>query len=411
MSQDVQTASGTKYRWSVLNGTFLSYFYDSYDLAILAVVMPVLLVELNIGLGIASLLSSATMIGAAVGSILIGWIASKYGNKLAIIFSLVEFGLGSLFIYFVDTWQGWLVLRFVTGIGIGGVWGPCVALLAQHWSPRYMARANSFMLSTFAIGWIVASIVGKWCLSQDWRIAFLIGGLSILVAVYVWFTTPDDRPESVLHSPDQPKERYGLFTIFEKDVRKKTTLAFLMNFCQLGGFWGVGNWIPTFLVKERGMSVTEMASFLTTMYIGMFIGYQFYGWLGDKIGRRKSILTCFVIDCIAVPIYLLIPNLDFLFWFGAFMGMQLGGVFGLTGAFYAELFPAKIRAMAGGFCFNVGRLGAVIAPVVVGYIGQNYGLAAGILTSPFMFAMGIVVTYFLPETLQKPGENRSEEMA
>lgn len=411
MNETIQKASGSKHRWSVLNGTFLSYFYDSYDLAILSVVMPVLLVELNIGLGVGSLLSSATMIGAAAGSILIGWIASKYGNKIAILCSLIEFGLGSLFIYFVDTWQGWLILRFVTGIGIGGVWGPCVALLAQHWAPKYMARANAFMLSTFAIGWIAASIIGKWCLTKDWRIAFLIGGLSIAVAGYVWLTTPDDRPEKISRFPGQPKEKYGLLTIFEKDVRTKTILAFFMNFCQLGGFWGAGNWIPTFLVKERGMNVTQMASFLTIMYIGMFIGYQFYGWLGDKIGRRKSILTCFIIDCAAIPIYLLIPNLNFLFWFGAFMGMQLGGVFGLTGAFYAELFPANIRAMAGGFCFNVGRLGAVIAPVVVGYIGQNYGLAAGILTSPFMFALGIVVTYFLPETLQKPTENEIKTMA
>lgn len=395
------SASGTKYRWSVLNGTFLSYFYDSYDLAILAVVMPVLMVQLNIDLTTGSLLSSATMIGAAIGSIIIGWIASKYGNKIAIIVSLIEFGIGSVLIYLVDTWQGWLVLRFVTGIGIGGVWGPCVALLAQHWSPKYMARANSFMLSTFAIGWIAASIIGRWCLTKDWRIAFLIGGFSIFVALYVWFTTPDDRPQQIVKSTEEAPEKYGLFTIFEKAVRKTTILAFLMNFCQLGGFWGAANWIPTFLVKERGMEVTQMTSFLTILYVGMFIGYQVYGMLGDKIGRKKSILLCFILDCIAIPIYLLVTDLQFLFWFSALMGMQLGGVFGLTGAFYAELFPAKIRALAGGFCFNVGRLGAVIAPIIVGYIGQHYGLAAGIITSPVMFALGIVVTLFLPETLSK----------
>lgn len=403
MNQRANTISdsGTKHRWSVLNGTFLSYFYDSYDLAILAVVMPVLMVQLNIDLTTGSLLSSATMIGAAIGSIIIGWIASKYGNKIAIIVSLVEFGIGSVLIYLVDTWQGWLVLRFLTGIGIGGVWGPCVALLAQHWSPKYMARANSFMLSTFAIGWIAASMIGRWCLTKDWRIAFLIGGFSIFVALYVWFTTPDDRPQQIVKSTEAEPEKYGLFTIFEKAVRKTTILAFLMNFCQLGGFWGAANWIPTFLVKERGMEVTQMTSFLTILYVGMFIGYQVYGMLGDKIGRKKSILLCFILDCIAIPIYLLVTDLQFLFWFSALMGMQLGGVFGLTGAFYAELFPAKIRALAGGFCFNVGRLGAVIAPIIVGYIGQHYGLAAGIITSPVMFALGIVVTLFLPETLSK----------
>jgi MFS family permease len=106
-------------------------------------------------------------------------------------------------------------------------------------------------------------------------------------------------------------------------------------------------------------------------------------------------------ECCAVSIYLLISDVTFLYWFGPVMGMGFGGVFGLTGAFYAELFPQNIRALAGGFCFNVGRMGAVIAPFTVGYIGQAYGLRAGIVTSPVIFALGLLVTSFLPETLAK----------
>lgn len=410
-SMEFTSPSGTEKRWRVLGATFVTYFYDSYDLAILAVVMPVLIGVLNIDLFLGGLLSSATMIGAAVGSIVIGLIAENYGRRIAIVASLVEFGIGTLMIYFVNSWEGWMILRFLTGIGIGGVWGPCVALLASHWAPRYMARANALMLSTFAVGWIFASMVGRLAFNYDWRYLFLIGGTSIFVAAYAWWALPDDRvvrEKSKNEQRQSAEKAVRLSHIFTVSTRRRTILATLLNVCQMGGFWGAATWIPTFLVRERGLEMTDMASFLALMYVGMFFGYQVFGYLGDKIGRRNTILLCFVIDCVTVPIYLLATDVSFLFWFGPVMGMAFGGVFGVTGSFYAELFPANIRALAGGFCFNVGRLGAVIAPFTVGYIGQSYGLRAGIASSPVIFAIGILVSLLLPETLVRTSSKNKE---
>ncbi|MDR3590176.1 MAG: MFS transporter [Negativicutes bacterium] len=394
---------GSVHRWKVLGATFLTYFYDSYDLAILAVAMPILIKILNIDLAHGGFLASATMIGAAFGSMIFGLIAENYGRRLAIVLSLIEFGIGTGLVYFVTSWEGWMVLRFITGIGIGGVWGPCVALLAQHWAPRYMARANSFMLSTFAIGWIVASLIGRLIFTYDWRLLFLFGATSIIVAAYAWVAIPADSRE--IGGDARPADKkIGLGVIFEKTVARRTILATIQNACQMGGFWGAATWIPTYLVRERGLEMTSMASFLMLMYIGMFIGYQLFGYIGDNLGRRNAIALCFVIDCITVPTYLLITDASFLFMFGPVMGMAFGGVYGLTGSFYAELFPQNIRALAGGFCFNVGRMGAVIAPFTVGYIGQVYGLKAGIIASPVIFAIGLIVTGFLPETLKKNGD-------
>lgn len=393
--------SGTPQRWKVMRATFLTYFYDSYDLAILSVAMPALIIALGIDLTIGGFLHSATMIGAAIGSILIGIIAENYGRKLAIIISLIEFGIGTLLIYFIDDWISWAILRFLTGIGVGGVWGPCVSLVAAHWNPRYMARANAFMLSTFAIGWIAASFLGRFILQYDWRVLFLLGGTSILVAGYVWIAIPNDKKNINELDITGSQQKISLSILFNQENRKTTFLATLLNVCQMGGFWGAGAWIPTFLVKERGLEMGNMASFLVLMYIGVFLGYQLFGYIADKLGRRKAILLCFILDCLTVPCYLIINNAIFLFYFGPIMGLGFGGVFGVTGSFYAELFDEKIRALASGFCFNVGRLGAVIAPFTVGIIGQKLGLVYGIITSPVIFFIGILVTLLLPETLNK----------
>jgi len=400
---EFETPSGSRYRWRVIGATFVTYLYDSYDLAILAVVMPTLLIALNINLTQGGFLSSATMIGAALGSILFGLIAENYGRKRALLLALVWFGLGTMAIWFVTSFTGWLVLRFVTGLAIGGVWGPCVALIGRHWSPKFMARASAFMLSTFALGWVLASLLGRFALGQDWRLLFMFGGTSLFAAVYVWWAVPSDSvPRSAAVGGREPVvEKIKPGVLFEPSNRRRTILATLENMCQMGGFWGIGAWIPTFLVKERGLDLTAMTSFLMLMYGGMFIGYQVFGYLADRIGRRHTIMLCFAIDCVTIPVYLLSHNVNLLFWFGPIMGMAFGGVFGVTGSFYAELFPERIRALASGFCFNVGRLGAVIAPFTVGLLGQKYGLAWGIVASPVMFALGLLVTSWLPETLVK----------
>jgi MFS family permease len=401
--------SGSTHRWRVIGATFVTYLYDSYDLAILAVVMPTLLVTLNINLTQGGFLSSATMIGAALGSILFGLIAENYGRKRALIMALVWFGLGTAAIYLVSTFTGWLILRFVTGIAIGGVWGPCVALLGRHWAPKYMARASAFMLSTFALGWILASVLGRFVLAIDGRLLFLFGATSIIAAVYVWFAVPSDNVARPAAAGSAGQDRVTLGELFAPQNRRNAILATLQNVCQMGGFWGVGAWIPTFLVKERGLDQTQMTSFLMLMYTGMFIGYQLFGNLADRIGRRRTIMICFAINCLTIPMYLLAQNLTFLFWWGPVMGMAFGGVFGVAGAFYAELFPERIRALGSGFAFNVGRLGAVIAPFTVGLIGQNFGLAWGIATSPIVFALGLLVTLALPETLNRMTDTRTSE--
>ena len=96
------SASGTSERWKVLGGTVFTYFYDSYDLAILAVAMPALIKVLNIKLGQGGFLASSTMIGAAIGSMVFGLIAENYGRRLAIVLCLLEFGIGTGFIVFVN---------------------------------------------------------------------------------------------------------------------------------------------------------------------------------------------------------------------------------------------------------------------------------------------------------------------
>jgi MFS family permease len=398
-SMSVEAVSGTKYRWPVLIMTFIAYLYDSLDLQILAICMPVIITSLNISLADAGLLASSTMMGTLFGGILFGWIAENYGRKNAAVFGLAEFGFFTLCVYWVDSWGQLMVLRFLQGLGVGGIWGPIVALIAEHWNARYRARAAGFMLSTFALGGILAAVMGRFMLTKmDWRWIFVLTGSAIIVALLFAIFVPKDKPQKATGL----KSGVKLSELFEKSVLKVTVLATVAAACQMGGFWGVSAWIPTYLVKVRGLSIEYMSLFSIVIFTGAFVGYFFYAYLADRFGRRTALLIAFTADTIIVPMYVIIPDPIFLFWMGPVMGLSFGGVFGLFGSYFAELFPERIRAMGGGFAFNVGRgIGAVLTPFTVGMLAKSQGLGFGIGMCSAVFFLGVVTLWFMPETLKK----------
>lgn len=392
--------NGTRYRWSVLWATFVTYLFDSYDLMVLAIAMPVLLKVLNISLPEGGLLGSATMLGAMAGSVLFGLIAENHGRRFALLLALIWLGIGMGVVYFMDSWTHWLVLRFVTGIAIGGIWGPCAALIAEHWSPEYRGRAASFVFSSFAIGAVAASLVGRMVLHVEWQWLFVAGTVSIPAALLVLRLVPPDPDRSASADGHHGKSSVGIGAIFQGGLAKTTFLATLVSVVNLAGYWGAAFWIPTFLTKERGLSLTTMAGFSFVMYIGMFFGFQFFGMLSDRIGRRRAMIAAFVTVAVAVAVYIVVRHPMFLFWWGIVVGFGLCGSGGVLGAYYAELFPERVRAYAGGFCWNMGRVGAVLAPFTIGYIGKIHGLETGLAVTCVIYILGAAMLLLLPETFQ-----------
>lgn len=391
-------SSGTPQRWKVLWATFLTYLFDSYDLMVLAIAMPVLLKVLQISLPEGGLLGSATMLGAMLGSILFGLIAENLGRRLALVLALLWLGLCMAAVYVVDSWAHWMVLRFISGLALGGVWGPCAALIAAHWSPQYRGRAASFVFSSFAIGAVLAALVGRWVVQIQWQWLFMAGASSIPMAALVHrLLPPDSRPAGPARADARP-EPIGVQAIFAGDLARVTLPATLVSIVNLAGYWGAAFWIPTFLTQERGLSVSTMLGFSFVMYVGMFAGFQFFGWLADRIGRRRSMLVSFLVCALAIGIYIVVREAMFLFWWGAVVGFGLCGAGGILGAYYAELFPERVRAYAGGFCWNMGRIGAMIAPFTIGAIGKTHGLQAGLTVTCVIYLLGAAMLFLLPET-------------
>ena len=399
--------SGSPHRWKVLWAAFLSYFFNSFDLTVLAIVMPVMLKALALTLPEGGLLGTATMLGAMLGSILFGLISENRGRRFALVLALCWLGIGMGGAYFINGWLPWMVLRFVTGLAIGGVWGPCAALIADHWAPRFRGRAVSFVLSSFAVGAIVTALLGRWLLPLHWQGLFVVGAVSIAGAPLVHRLIPSGRrqpgqEETVAGSAAaaQTGGRIGPGAIFGGGLARITLPAMLVSIVNLAGYWGAAFWIPTFLTQERGLSVEAMLGFTFVMYAGMFFGFQFFGLLADRVGRRRAMLAAFAACAVSIAVYIVVRSPMFLFWWGAVVGFALCGAGGILGAYYAELFPGHLRAYAGGFCWNMGRIGAMAAPYTIGVIGKTHGLQAGLAITSGIYLMGAAMLFMLPETYQ-----------
>lgn len=396
--------SGTSHRWPVLWATFLTYLFDSYDLIVLAIAMPVLLKVLQITLPEGGLLGSSTMLGAMFGSIVFGLIAENRGRRFSLVLALVWLGAGMAGVCLVHSWGHWMALRFATGLAIGGIWGPCAALIAEHWSAEYRARAASFVFSSFAIGAVLASLVGRMVLHIQWQWLFAAGALSLPVSLVVLRLVPPDRKKAgpaAVETGASRKEKVGIGAIFEGGLAKITLPATMISVVNLAGYWGAAFWIPTFLTRERGLGLSTMAGFSFVMYLGMFLGFQFFGWLADRIGRRRSMMAAFAAAAVSVATYIVVRHPMFLFWWGVVVGFCLCGSGGVLGAYYAELFPERVRAYASGFCWNMGRLGAVLAPYTIGHIGKIHGLQTGLAVTCVIYLVGAAMLLLLPETFRR----------
>lgn len=442
----------------------MAYLFDSFDLTVLAIVLPVMLQKLSLSLPQGGLLGTATMLGAMLGSVLFGLISENRGRRFALVLALCWLGLGMGAAYFIHDWSAWMVLRFVTGLAIGGVWGPCAALIAEHWAPQQRGRAISFVLSSFAVGSIATAWLGRWLLPDHWQWLFVAGAVSLLGAPLVRALLPADRlrpraaaaSNDAAHAPAHPSaglettsfeqpaqakavatasvsasvpasaavasvtsraapaeqaEHVGLGAIFRDGLARITLPAMLISVANLAGYWGAAFWIPTFLTKERGLSVQAMLNFSFVMYVGMFVGFQFFGWLADCIGRRRAMLAAFVACALSIAVYIVVRQPLFLYWWGVVLGFALCGAGGILGAYYAELFPAHLRAYAGGFCWNMGRIGAMIAPYTIGFIGKTQGLQAGLALTSGIYLLGALMLFLLPETYRPTATNNSTAKA
>ncbi len=399
------TAVGTAVRWHVLVSGFVSYGFDAMDFMMLALALPVITTEWHLSLAQGGLLGTAGMIGVAVSSVAIGWYSDNFGRRRALLSSVVLFGCFTAAVALAGNWWQVMALRFLAGLGLGGLWGVVATYIAETWPAELRGRTVGFVLSSWPVGVIVAAAVaGRVLPHYGWRMLFLFGAVALLAALYVLAFVPEsqmwqEQRERARAGAQAATERISVGEIFAPGVARLTLLGTAAAACALIGYWGANTWLPTYLVRERGLASGQMATFIIVLNIGMFAGYQIFGVLADRYGRRKALILCFLGATVLLPLYAAARDPRVLFWLGPLLGVFFAYT-GPFGSYFPSLYPTRVRNLGAGFCFNVGRGIAAFAPYVLGQLGSSIGLSASIALCALGFFGAAVVMLVMPEAGQ-----------
>jgi MFS family permease len=357
----------------------------------------------------AGMLGTITLVMSGVGGVIFGYVADRVGRARALMATILFFSIASLGAATSQSVMQLLMWRALLGIGMGGEWASGAVLISETWPPAHRNKAISIMQSGWAIGYIAAALMAALVLGAPgagpnaWRWLFVVGVLPALFTLWIRRNVPE--PET--WKTRGAKSRLGnpFKVIFGRSLIRRTVLIILLGTAVQFAYWGIFFWLPAFLARPvsqggAGMGVVGSLAWIIPVQIGAYLGYLTFGFIADRLGRRRTFILFMLAAALLVPIYgQMARNPTMLMLLGPVLGYFGHGYFSLFGSFIAELYPTAIRATAQGTSYNIGRMAGAVAPYTIGAVatlpGIGIGLALGV-TSAF-FLLGAALIFTLPD--------------
>ncbi len=397
--------TATTEQWRVLWAAMLGWALDGMDVMLYAFALTTIQREFHFTGAEAGALASISLLGAAFGGVLFGYVADRYGRARALIFAILFYSVFTAASATSHSAAEFLVWRFLVGLGLGGEWAAGSVLVAEVWPAEHRGKAIGIVQSGWAIGYIAAALLAAGIIPHyGWRVLFAIGVAPAVFTLWVWREVPEPQIWRNTRTRKTTTFVDDALKLISGTLFRTTFFAILLSSCLMFAYWGLFNWIPAYLATPvaqggAGLSIVRSASWIIPMQLGAFFGYICFGFFADAIGRRPSFVLFVLGAAICVPIYALQGRSPLmLMLLGPLVGFFGHGYFSVFGAMLAELFPSDIRGIAQGLCYNAGRLVSVFAPITVGAIADRHGIGVAIACTSVLYLAGAAVIYLLPET-------------
>jgi MFS family permease len=271
-----------------------------------------------------------------------------------------------------------------------------MALAAEAWPASKRARVSSYVALGWQMGVLGAALLTPLLLPLiGWRGMFMVGVLPALVA---WVLRSKlHEPEAFVRSVGHSKEKANAFGLLVKDTATAKISAGIVVLCavQNFGYYGIMIWLPTFLSKQLGFSLTKSAMWTSVTILGMMAGIWIFGQLADRLGRKPSFLLFQAGAVVMVLAYSQLSDPTLMLWAGALMGMFVNGMLGGYGALMSEAYPTEARATAQNVLFNIGRAVGGFGPVVIGTLAAQYSFQVAIALLASIYLLDMLATAFL----------------
>ena len=387
------------FHFNVLVWCLLIILFDGYDLAINGVVLPLLMAEWGLTAMQAGMLASTALAGMMFGAMIFGSLADKIGRKKVIMICIVLFSGLTFAGGFASNPTEFAILRFLAGLGIGGVMPNLVALTSEYAPIRMRSTLVTGMFSGYAVGGVMAALLGSWFTPDfGWQIMFFIAGIPLFLLPVIWkflpesltFIVQQDRQAEArkivsrleptitvketttfeLDKVDVP-ESASVMSLFRRGRAMNTVLFWIAFFTCLLTMYALSSWLPK-LMMAAGYSMDNSLMFMMVMNIGAVIGIIGGGILADRF-HLKPVLMCLGVMGAVVMSLMGFQSNEFLLYILVFLaGAASIGSQMLLYSYVAQFYPLAVRSTGIGWSSAIGRMGAIIGPILIGgLLGMN----------------------------------------
>jgi MFS transporter, SHS family, lactate transporter len=323
-----------------------------------------------------------------VGAFIFGLLADRYGRRIPLMIDLVFYSLVEVATGFAHSFTIFLALRALFGIGMGGEWGVGASLAMEKVPPRLRGFLSGLLQQGYALGNLLAAgcyffVFPRW----GWRPMFFIGGLPALLGLFVRFKVKESEVWHKTRQPDWSSLGREIFSHW-KLFLYLTLLMMMMNLSS----HGTQDMFPTFLKRFWNRTPTQVAVIAAISMVGAICGGTLIGFLSDRFGRRRSMVTSFILAIACVPLWAYAPSVIWLA-VGAFLiQFMVQGAWGIIPAHLSELSPDSVRGFLPGFAYQCGVLLAGSVAYIEAILAEHTSYAnAMALTASLVFTLAAVV--------------------
>lgn len=404
---------------------------DGFDVLVMAFTAPAISKEWGLNGTQLGMLFSSGLVGMAAGSLFLAPFGDSLGRRNNVIICVVITIIGMFLSAFTHNYIQLMCLRVLTGIGIGGLLASTNTIAAEFSSDKRRGLCIGIVTTGYTVGAICGGLSVILISDYGWRAVFMFGALcSLLLLPAILYFLPESldfllannvknrlkRINSLLARMGHDKistepgltekvqyNRFGPMALLTGEYRVTTLLMWTSFFVVMATLYFILNWTPKLLVSA-GLSTEQGISGGILLNISGILGQLILGYISARFNLYKLIIAYMALTSLSMILFgAYLGSLHLAMLYAVFIGFFVFGVFVGLYTLSPRIYPANIRNTGLGWAIGIGRIGAIISPLLAGILyDANWSIFGLYLLFSIPMILAIISIRAIMMRVEKP---------